>query len=157
MERDGLVEGDTIPREQGHSGPSARGYKLAADPQIITWRSTALLLVTLLHHKNRTVEEQRFINEIVDAGGKDETGQPLTSESVGNQLQWCIDKGYVRLEAGSDPSSPMAQRRVSATALVHRELLFLERLIGRKLPVTETEGIPSASGSGDPAVDVPRS
>jgi hypothetical protein len=150
LERDGCVEGGSVPREQGHSGPSPRGYRLAPDAPIVVWRSTAALLVQLHHHTNSPVEEQAFIQEMVKQHSRDDAGAPLTAENVTNQLAWCVRKGYLRV-LESDPGYEAGRRSISTTPLVDRELLFLERIIDRKDPDVGTQDVPEAFGSADPS------
>jgi hypothetical protein len=139
-----LVESAPIPRPENHSGPAPSGYRLAPDAPLITRRSTAQIVVILHHHQRRLVAEQAFIAETLETEDlrRDDTGQALTPEDLRNQLLWCIGKGYIKVCGdATDPEDPGGQRPLCTTCKVHGELLFLERICGRKGPSSAIRAI----------------
>jgi hypothetical protein len=74
---------------------------------------------------------------------RDDTGLALTSDDLHTQLLWCIGQGYIRIsENATDPEDPGGQRRLCTTCKVDGELLFLERICGRKGPSSSIRAIP---------------
>ena len=146
LEEGDFVESARVPRATGHSGPPPSGYKIAPDPQLITRRSTAQIVLRLHHHPRRLVPEQVFIAEMLGMNlRRDDTGLAVTSEDLRNQLEWCAKQGYIQVsESANDPENPGGQRRLCTTCKVHGELLFLERICRRKGPVSADRAFSNA-------------
>jgi len=144
LKKDAFIESARVPRPANHSGPPPHGYRIAANPPLITRRSTAQIVVRLHHHQRRVVPEQEFIAEMLEADlRRDDTGSALTAEDLTNRLAWCISHGYIRIaENIDDPEDPGGPRPLCTTSKVHVELLFLERICPRKGPTSEIRAIP---------------
>src|SRR5262249_10117317 len=63
---DNFVESERVPRGMGQPGPPSRGYKIVPDPQLITRKSTAQIILKLHHYQQRLAVEQAFISETLE-------------------------------------------------------------------------------------------
>jgi len=146
LEKYEFVQSAPVSRATGHPGPPPTGYKIAPDPSLITRKSTAQIVLRLLHHPGGMVPEQVFIKDVLEMNlRRDDTGIALTHEDLRNQVEWCVTQGYIRVsEKANDPENPGRQRRLCATPKVHGELLLLERICPRKGPVSVDRPFPNA-------------
>jgi hypothetical protein len=156
LQKDGFLESTQIPRVLGHSGPAPKGYRMAPDPPIITRKSTAQIVLKLLHDPRRLVAEQVLIVELLKMNlHRDDTGIAVTEDDLHNQLEWCIHQGYIRVsESANDPENPGGQRRLCTTWKVHGEFLFLELICERKGPASADRAFSGAIESVDKVVGI---
>jgi hypothetical protein len=138
LKRDGFVTSAKAPRPMNHSGPTPTGYRSAPDLKLICRKSTAQIVLRLLHHPGRPVPEEAFMAEIEGLNlCPDNTAVPLTADDLRNQLEWCINQGYIeRCESANDPENPGKQPRLFTTSKVDSESLFLNRICERKGPAS---------------------
>jgi hypothetical protein len=148
LEKAGLIESGEVPRIGSKPGPAPKGYRFPDDGPMLTWSSTARIILDLYHHPIRPVEETSFIELLLEIGLlQDDTGQPSTREHIVRQLAYCQKNDYIKLTSDSP-------RYLSSTNRVDLELMFLEKIAEPKRPpiasVTNSSGnrAPGAAAGG---------
>jgi hypothetical protein len=92
----GFLESGSAEKENADPGPPPIGCRLAEDSKTITWHSTARLVIELFHHAGSLIDEAHFIAEMTKLEiPSDDTGMPLTSNDITDQVAYCIRKGFV--------------------------------------------------------------
>jgi hypothetical protein len=148
----GLVESGSAPKhDPSEPGPPPTGYRLPEEGKMITWQSTARLVLELFNDPHRPVNGDRFINRMMQIGlCQDDTSDPSTKEEIGKQIEYCVRKGYLRDHKDADSHSGVIQAgSFQCTAMVDQHLEFLELIAIPKRPAaTETGTPPIVSDSG---------
>lgn len=126
----GVKENESAP------GPPPRFYRLPEAGKVITWQSTARLVLELLDNPHRPVDREQFIADIIKLGlCQDDTNTPSTREEIRMQIEYCIRKGYLRIEAESDhPSGLASGGSLQCTSLVDQHWEFLSMIATPKRP-----------------------
>jgi hypothetical protein len=152
LESAGFVESMPVAKEEGQPGPPPDGYRLPEDGKIISWRSTARIVMELFHHPHAPVEEGRFISEIMQLGlCRDDSDELATNDDVADQIVYCIRKEYIRVdESGDAPGGKAGERRLCRTPRIDTERNFLELIaVPRRLATKKLDTPSSAAGLGD--------
>jgi DNA-binding HxlR family transcriptional regulator len=99
LEESGLVESVGMPSQAARPGPPPTGYRLARNT--LVWPSTAAIAWQLYNHPDRPVDHNQFLNEVYDLRliGRD-SNRAFTKEEIDKQLNYLIDRGYIRKEDG---------------------------------------------------------
>ena len=138
-----LLVSHVVPRDVGRTGPAPKGYSLNA-ATMVTWASTASMLLELLHYPPYDwVDLDRFLGAVAAHRiYHPETKAVLTSHDLEEQLVQCEKIGYVELARD--------QRRVRVTQRLHDERLLLERIAERKKTTSgrETDAVAARRKSG---------
>lgn len=127
----GMVEYGESKKNDAAPGPAPNGYRLSADPPIITWRATAALVMLLRNHSERRLRREVLIEESFKLGvthhNRDEQ---LTREELAELIAWCIRKEYIaEVEVTIDDiGTPVTEKRLVTTFKVDDYELFLQKL-----------------------------
>jgi hypothetical protein len=126
-----LIEYGESKKSDSAPGPAPNGYRLSADPPIITWRASAAIVVFLHNHPERRLRRETIIEEAVNSGlthhNRDEHLDP---REVSDLIDWCVRKGYIREEeVAIDEASNFGTRKLlMTTSKVDDCDLFLQKL-----------------------------
>jgi hypothetical protein len=131
LQKAGFVETGAMAKDSGFTGPPPNGHKLSADAPIITWASTAAMVMRLYNHPDQRVRIEDFIREVMTLNlRQDSTQAPLTRQDIEDQVASCLRRGYIREidgEAG-ETGLPANQKLLCTTHKVDEHRIFLERL-----------------------------
>ena len=139
----GLVEiGATLKGKESSPGPAPMGFRLPEGGALITWQSTARLVLELFNYPRRPIRSERFTNEMVQLGvTEDDTGKPWTREDIQRQLDFCSRKGYIRINREADAQSLNAGTTLQSTSLIDQHLGYLELIASRRAPQASAEEV----------------
>jgi hypothetical protein len=120
-----IIAGRRVPRDSGQTGPPPMGFSIMSR-QIITWPSTATILLELFHYPSMdSVELERFLDHIAVLNlVHDETQNPMSRKELEEQITYCAGLGYVAAEATPPPRMRVLDR-------INEERLFLEGISNR--------------------------
>jgi hypothetical protein len=136
----------TVP---GKPGPAATGYSWIDSGKLITYRSTARLVIFLYEKRGSRMAEAAFIEEVQGQNIiSDETQKPLTAKEIGPQIEFCIRKNCFARFENEAPSGSVVY--LKCTDLVHPVSEYLYRLaqIQRRGAATEKPGASLSEQTG---------
>jgi hypothetical protein len=120
-------------KENSDPGPAPKGFRVVPDPPIVTWRSTAAILLKLYHHRDRRVRHDEFLEEVLaDKIPNDGSREPLGKKEIEQQIEYCVKQGYIdEAESGTGFSYfQKSDKRLMTTTKVDDQVMFLEKLAG---------------------------
>lgn len=159
LERLGYLEsGSAEKTHDSKPGPPPKGYRLPEVGKMITWQSTAIIVLRLFNHPHEPVEEETFVLEILELGlNRDDNQQRMTREDVINQIAYAISKGYITLsDELSDVDQPIGRtgvRRLHRTSRIDKEEHLLKMIASapEKKRMMIAMGLGSSSNASDQA------
>jgi len=152
LKKEGMVEDDTLPKDNSDPGPAPKGYRFSADAPIVTYRATAFMIMRLHNHSERRVKQEAFAEEILPLGlSHYSQDHALTRSEVVDQIAFCIRKGYFKvIDVISDEfSTPVPEKRLVTTSKVDDYRIFIEKIAADAKMQAATERGPSGSQASE--------
>jgi hypothetical protein len=147
----GMVDFGQSTRTDRMPGPTPNGYRISADPPIITWTTSAALVVVLHNHRDRRLKRETLIAEAVRLGvTHHNSDKRLEPGQISDLIDWCVRKGYflekeVLIEDGAIPTNEML---LTTTAKVDECELFLRKIADEVKHLAVTDRPQSEAGEG---------